>query len=372
MIAAMTTERSDVPGRHLTRRTHDRVIGGVAGGLGDYFGIDPLLIRIGFAGLMIFGGAGLVLYVIAWLLLPAEGNNASILEDLFHRLGLTPRRMGWVVVIVVATVLVLSWRNYDGTLPGGIDPTAMLAVAVIIGGILLLRARGVGAAPVGAVAVGAQATVPIVAREAPAPRPRSPLVWYVFAAVLLATGLLAIISNVAGVNVAPGQFFGTALAVLAMGLVVGAWWGRARILILFGLLLMPLAVTASFVTAPLEGGIGDLRYAPANAAELRDEYRIMGVRLTLDLSRLSVGPQPIHIAASVAVGQLVIILPDRASVELDTRVGAGGTWVFSAGQAGTSLVDRYVRRHAHLPTFVLDLEAGIGEVDVYGAPRGGG
>src|SRR3989337_383835 len=76
MIGAMTsqdTQRTDAPGRLLRRRTSDRVIGGVAGGLGDYFNIDPLLVRIGFVGLMIFGGAGLVLYVVAWLLIPAHG-----------------------------------------------------------------------------------------------------------------------------------------------------------------------------------------------------------------------------------------------------------------------------------------------------------
>src|SRR4029079_12309570 len=80
MMAPMTSqhsERSDAPPRLLRRRNSDRVLGGVAGGLGDYFNVDPLLIRIGFVGLMIFGGAGLVLYVVAWLLTPAEGQEAS-------------------------------------------------------------------------------------------------------------------------------------------------------------------------------------------------------------------------------------------------------------------------------------------------------
>ena len=64
--------------RILRRRVSDRVIGGVAGGLGDYFEIDPLLLRIAFVGLMIFGGAGLVLYVIAWLLIPGDGHDRSV------------------------------------------------------------------------------------------------------------------------------------------------------------------------------------------------------------------------------------------------------------------------------------------------------
>src|SRR5688572_5620991 len=57
----MTTEQQTTP-RTLRRRSDDRVIGGVASGLGDYLNVDPLLIRIGFVGLMLFGGLGLRLY----------------------------------------------------------------------------------------------------------------------------------------------------------------------------------------------------------------------------------------------------------------------------------------------------------------------
>ena len=74
-MTSQDTQRTGALGRHLRRRTNDRVIGGVAGGLGDYFNVDPLLIRIGFVGLIIFGGAGLVLYLVAWLLVPAEGQD---------------------------------------------------------------------------------------------------------------------------------------------------------------------------------------------------------------------------------------------------------------------------------------------------------
>src|SRR5712691_5489179 len=109
MIGAMTsreTQRADASGRILRRRSNDRVIGGVAGGLGDYFNIDPLLVRIGFVGLMIFGGAGLVLYVVAWLLIPAGGHDTSTVESLIGRLGLTPRRIGWIALVLVIVILI--------------------------------------------------------------------------------------------------------------------------------------------------------------------------------------------------------------------------------------------------------------------------
>ena len=366
MIGAMTsqrTERADAPGRLLRRRSNDRVIGGVAGGLGDYFNIDPLLVRIGFVGLMIFGGAGLVLYVVGWLLVPAEGHDASIVEGLLGRLGLTPRRIGWIALSGVVVVLILSAMNNGVGLsmmegPAGI-PGALWAVAIIGTGIVLLRRGETMPAMALASTDAVQLRTPVVPAV---PRPRSPLAWYVYAAVLMAIGLLAIVSQVAAAEVEPGQFFGVALAVVGIGLVIGAWWGRARFLILLALLLLPIAVTASFVPAPLEGGIGGLRFAPANAAELRDEYRLMGGTLTLDLSELSVGAQPIHIAASVAVGQLVVLLPRDASVELRARAGAGQVTLFNEYNVGTSLDDVYVRHHKYGTTYILDLEIGIGDV----------
>lgn len=52
--------------KYLRSRTN-RKIAGVCGGLGEYFNIDPTLIRILFLGLLIFGGGGLLLYLIIWL-----------------------------------------------------------------------------------------------------------------------------------------------------------------------------------------------------------------------------------------------------------------------------------------------------------------
>src|SRR5215218_3116461 len=58
--------------RRLTRSSSDTVLGGVAGGLGRYFDIDPIIFRIGFVVLTLAGGAGVLAYIAAWLLVPAD------------------------------------------------------------------------------------------------------------------------------------------------------------------------------------------------------------------------------------------------------------------------------------------------------------
>jgi phage shock protein PspC (stress-responsive transcriptional regulator) len=54
------------------------MLAGVASGLARYAGIDVLIVRIAFAVLTVLGGAGVPLYLVCWLLIPAEGSGRSI------------------------------------------------------------------------------------------------------------------------------------------------------------------------------------------------------------------------------------------------------------------------------------------------------
>jgi phage shock protein C len=63
----MTTET-----RRLYRSLRQRMVGGVCGGLGEYLAIDPTLIRVLFILAAIFGGHGVLLYLILLLLVPIE------------------------------------------------------------------------------------------------------------------------------------------------------------------------------------------------------------------------------------------------------------------------------------------------------------
>ena len=56
----------------LYRSRDERMIGGVCGGLGEFFGIDPTLIRLLFVLLTIFGGSGVLVYLVMLLIVPEE------------------------------------------------------------------------------------------------------------------------------------------------------------------------------------------------------------------------------------------------------------------------------------------------------------
>lgn len=59
--------------KRLYRSRENRVIGGVCGGLGDYFKIDPTIIRLIWLLFVFVGGGGLIAYLIAWVLIPLKG-----------------------------------------------------------------------------------------------------------------------------------------------------------------------------------------------------------------------------------------------------------------------------------------------------------
>jgi phage shock protein PspC (stress-responsive transcriptional regulator) len=70
--------------RQLRRPLDDRMVAGVASGLARYLGLDVLLVRIALVVLCFVGGIGLPLYLAGWLLIPDEGAQQSLADDLVH------------------------------------------------------------------------------------------------------------------------------------------------------------------------------------------------------------------------------------------------------------------------------------------------
>jgi phage shock protein PspC (stress-responsive transcriptional regulator) len=58
--------------KRLFRSRKDRILGGVCGGLGTYFNLDPVLMRLIWVVLFFFAGFGLLAYILAWIVIPEE------------------------------------------------------------------------------------------------------------------------------------------------------------------------------------------------------------------------------------------------------------------------------------------------------------
>src|SRR5437867_4296623 len=100
-----------ITAKRLERRRDGRVIAGVCGGVADYFGLDPVLIRIAAVALVLFGGSGLLLYAAAWLLMPEAGAADSAGERLIHARN-WGRIAGIVLIALAAVSLAAPFRGF--------------------------------------------------------------------------------------------------------------------------------------------------------------------------------------------------------------------------------------------------------------------
>jgi phage shock protein C len=78
------SENNSSSGKRLLRAREGRMVAGVCTGLGRYFGVDVNLVRLAFGIFTVFYGLGVLLYLIAWLILP-EDDDSSILESFISK-----------------------------------------------------------------------------------------------------------------------------------------------------------------------------------------------------------------------------------------------------------------------------------------------
>ncbi|WP_020578574.1 PspC domain-containing protein [Actinopolymorpha alba] len=62
--------------KKLVRTKNDRMIAGVCGGIARYANVDPVIIRLAMVALVIFGGAGALIYLAGWIIIPEEETPA--------------------------------------------------------------------------------------------------------------------------------------------------------------------------------------------------------------------------------------------------------------------------------------------------------
>lgn len=105
--------------RRLERSSSDRMFAGVAGGLGRYFEFSPTFFRVGFIVLTLIGGAGILIYLAAWLVMPKEGEERSYVEQAVADRRRRPWPLVGIALAGVALLILLSHAAFSPAAGGG-------------------------------------------------------------------------------------------------------------------------------------------------------------------------------------------------------------------------------------------------------------
>ncbi|MGZ4393750.1 MAG: PspC domain-containing protein [Gaiellaceae bacterium] len=133
--AAEPVPKAPAGPRVLRRSREDRVLGGVCGGLGRYLGIDPVLLRLAFALLLFAGGAGALIYVIAWIVIPEEQPGDELGDAPIQTAGGAGTVFGFLLVAIGGVLLI------HAAVPGWLGLRYVWPALVIVLGLAIV-ARG--------------------------------------------------------------------------------------------------------------------------------------------------------------------------------------------------------------------------------------
>jgi phage shock protein PspC (stress-responsive transcriptional regulator) len=324
------------PRRRLTRSRDDRVVAGVAGGFARYFDIDPVFTRIAAVALAFVGGAGLLLYLAALLLMPSDEGHAVVEAS-------GERRNRALVIAGVVGLLLVAWPFLlgGGFLLAGIG----IPLALLVGtGVLvwwLVSGEGPSGDP-GEVARRAALGVGVLV-----------LCWVVFFGGAFAAAV--------GPDwLVPALVIASGAAVLA-----GAFLKPIRWLVLPA---VALALAGGLVAAAdidADGGMGQREYRPASTADLEDRYELGVGELVVDLRGTDLPAGDVPLELDLGIGETRVIVPDDVCVATTADVGIGNVRTFERDNGGVD-VDVTDNRDAspEATRLVLDAEVGMGAIVV--------
>lgn len=408
------------PDLPLQRSAENRVIGGVCGGLAEYTDIDPIIYRVLTVVLTVVGGAGLVLYGAAVLLIPDARTGTAPLGRLLAGSRARGMRTAGLLLAIVGLLVVLG--GLSGVFGGG-----SLSIVVIAGlAVLVAHRRGVTFRDLWRDADGRPAPAPDAAAPpaqptevppappqpgpppspaptphlaAPAaatqqayvdfatlrqPQPQAPdpprirsitgVVWLLAVAVGGGLAWLQHTGHVAGDVRVP---LAAALGTLGLGLVLSAWVGRARVQF-WGVLLVLALGAATVVTGPA----ADVEWAPVvwrptSQAQLAAQHPYTaGVGMArLDLTKVPMqADQAYPATARMDAGRLVVRVPRTAHVELAVQCDRCSIQAFGEELGGNGARVRRdypaqsgpgpARAQPEAPVVALDLTLDTGVVEV--------
>ena len=394
-----TTKQNESGPRRLLRSSKDRMLWGVAGGLGEYLRVDPTLVRLGFAVATFFGGFGLIAYLVMAVVVPEDDGTGE------PRYGRRPPT--WAIVLLGIAVLIAipgpffwgfdnGWHvGWWGWWFGPLWFVFLVAVAIIV--VRAVRGRpprwlrGVpgeaatedaGEAPTARADAGETAaradageTAETEVRETRTRGGEPPRWVRVIAIVLLACaaiGAACMVGAVAAWGTATGHGCVVAGVVIALGVAIAAtaFIGEARRIapwLLAGALVLgvPAGATAA-ADIHFDGGIGERHYTPTAVTDLPADGYDFGVgQLVVDLRDLPWAKgQAIAVSSKLGVGQMIVSVPSNVCVHANVTGKAGELLVRGDQSDG---IDPEVDQGMPLsdaPRLDLDAEIQLGQVIV--------
>jgi phage shock protein PspC (stress-responsive transcriptional regulator) len=384
-----------------TRPRRGRKIAGVAAGIGNRYGIDPVIIRVAFVVATFYGGAGALFYLLGWLMLPEQDDEAAPLESMVGH-GRSSMSGPFTVLLCLALVPAV-WFFFDHGFGG------FLGLLIVGGALFLLhRSRGhIGRPstppppapevayqpltepassppaasaeppvapsppawdPLGAAPFAWDLPEPSPPAPPPAPPPcRKSKVGLVTVAVALITaGSLALVAPYAGGWLSPQHIIGIVLGVLGLGMVWGSFVNGGRGLIGWAVPLAVVGVALTVVSPNGWHGVGELVERPVTAADVQPRYERSAGRIELDLRELP-DEGSVHTAVSVGAGDIEVILPSHADVEVTCQANVGDVTCLGRNASGPDSeisVTEDGDSAAGGLRIELDVDAGVGHAEV--------
>jgi len=374
----------------VRRRTDDKWVAGVCSGLADRLGVDPVIVRAAMVLLILLGGIGVTVYLVAWALLPNDRDELAVERALRDADG------GSIVLIVVAAFALFggSWWGTDAGwgFPWGLALTGLLVWWLVrrsrnhpdAGQRLSTQQSGspypanpYPANPYPANPYPAESPAAFAPGIPPAtPRPVVPrrlrrrsggllMALLAIGVALVAYGSLSWLGGQYGwegdhrVIAMAGSLAAIGLLLVVLGL---AGW-RAGFVAFLAVVLAITAFSSSVVPAGtrLGGRVGDVTWAPTSVGAVAD-YHLAAGDGVLDLSGLPrEGLTNAKIPASVGLGELKVVVPEGLTVQVVGHVGLGEILLpgetDGGGQGGTDVSRSRVIGDGPIE---VEVDAGVG------------